>query len=343
MKLLSKIGVWLAVFVIVLIWRLPYETIIGRVLSNAERVTGISITWEDMSMGLTGVNLKKLLVSLPSGSRFTADTAFISYSWKGLHMQFRQYDSPRILAAAMNRTPSSDESETSGRNSDAGGVSKGKAGPAESSISQDSSIPGSASLALDASQLEFKSENLALETGSKDLQAVQLSGQLSYNYQTSHGKGVLNFKVPALKASLPVELYNLEIGSTLTIEPDGIGAGAEGNKALPNSSEIEENVETNNLDPQPPSGSTTGRRVRKAHRHTNSKRARSGRELKIDNRLTLYSPDVTGEGVVFMYTNQDNPPELDGTITFKTKIFGTHKVDIAGTWANPEWNIAGVR
>ena len=102
MKLLAKACVWLVVFVLVLLVRLPYETILTRVIASTEKSTGIVITWDEMSMGLTGVNLKKLLVTLPTGGYFTADKAFIGYSLKGLSVNFTQYDSAKVLAEASN-------------------------------------------------------------------------------------------------------------------------------------------------------------------------------------------------------------------------------------------------
>jgi len=88
MKLLAKVGVWLLVFVLVLLVRLPYETILSRVIASTEKATGIVITWDEMSMGFTGVNLNKLLVTLPTGGYFTADKAFIGYSLKGLSVNY---------------------------------------------------------------------------------------------------------------------------------------------------------------------------------------------------------------------------------------------------------------
>ncbi len=296
MKLLAKVGVWLLVFVLVLLVRLPYETILSRVIASTEKATGIVITWDEMSMGFTGVNLNKLLVTLPTGGYFTADKAFIGYSLKGLSVNFTQYDSAKVLAEARsgNTTDSSSASAT------------------KDTEKKDNAIPGTASLSLNASELNFKSENLALDTGSKDLKAVQLSGQLNYNYLSSKGKGTLNLKVPSLKGSLPIELHDLEIGANITIEPYEASTSARSGQA----------------------GSSA--EVQTAEN--------SPKRTSVNSRLTLYSQDVTGEGLVSLRsTPQSNSPMLNGDLTFKTKMFGTHKVNISGTWANPEWNLAGAR
>ena len=298
MKFLAKIGVWLVVFVLVLLVRLPYETILTRVIASTEKATGIAITWDDMSMGLTGVNLNKLLVTLPTGGYFTADKAFIGYSLKGLSVNFTQYDSAKILAEASSKHSQDSTAASSTATS--------------SSETQANAIPGTASLNVNATELTFKSENLALDTGSKDLKAVQLSGQLNYNYLASKGKGTLDLKVPSLKGSLPIELHDLEIGANITIEP----------------------YEASNSPRSDATGSSANGQAA----------GNSSQRTSVNSRLTLYSQDVTGEGLVSLRsTPQSSSPMLNGDLTFKTKMFGTHKVNISGTWANPEWNLAGAR
>ena len=296
MKLLAKACVWLVVFVLILLIRLPYETILSRVIASTEKSTGIVITWDEMSMGLTGVNLKKLLVTLPTGGYFTADKAFIGYSLKGLSVNFTQYDSARVLAEASNSKTTDTDS----------------AAKATDSERKDNVIPGTASLNLNASELNFKSENLALDTGSQDLKAVQLSGQLNYNYLSSKGKGTLDLKVSSLKGSLPIELHDLEIGANITIEPY--------------------------------EASTSTRSGQVGSVDASQRADNAPKRTSVNSRLTLYSQDVTGEGLVSLRsTPQSSSPMLNGDLTFKTKMFGTHKVNISGTWANPEWNLAGAR
>lgn len=298
MKLLAKVGVWLIVFVLVLLVRLPYETILTRVIASTEKSTGISITWDEMSMGLTGVNLAKLLVTLPTGGYFTADKAFVGYSLKGLSVNFTQYDSSKILAEARNKNST--------------GSTAASSTAADNSENKANVIPGTASLSVNASELIFKSENLALDTGSKDLKAIQLSGQLNYNYLASKGKGTLDLKVPSLKGSLPIELHDLEIGANITIEPYEASTSS-------------------------PSGQVSSQA-------NGQPKGNSPQRTSVNSRLTLYSQDVTGEGLVSLRsTPQSSSPMLNGDLTFKTKMFGTHKVNISGTWANPEWNLAGAR
>ncbi|MGM9992702.1 MAG: hypothetical protein ACI376_07680 [Candidatus Bruticola sp.] len=295
MKILLRVAVWVAVFVLVLLLRLPYETILTRVIASAESSTGISITWDEMSMGLTGINLNKLLVTIPSGGYFTADKAFVGYSLSGLSVDFTQYDSAKVLAEASRRSssPNSEAAASSASSSD--------------SSNQANIVPGTASLRINASELTFKSDNLALDTGSKDLKAVRLSGQITYNYIQNKGKGTFDFKVPSLKGSLPIELNNLEIGANITIEPYEA-------------------------------------KVSSAARSSTTAASAASKSTSVNSLLTLYSQDVTGEGSVLLRSvPQTSSPTINGDLTFKTKMFGTHKVNISGTWANPEWNLAGAR
>ena len=269
MKSWLKVLAWFAVFTLVFIWRLPCETLLSRIMESTQSHTGIAISWREMEMGLTGVHLEGLDVALPSGSRFSADKAFIGYSLSGLHIEFTQYDSGKILAAARSQSAPSGEPR-----------------------------PGQASFQIGASQIDFKSDNLAIDTGSRDLGAIQLGGRLQYDYRRSVGKGVLNLKLPSLKGSLPIELYNIELGSTLTIEP------------TPRSSQD----------------------------------AAGARPLRITNRLKLFNENVTGEGQVILTTSPSgHSPSLEGDLTFNAKAFGVHKVHLSGTWANPEWNLAGAK
>ena len=298
MKALRNIIIWLVVFLAVLVWRMPYEAILTKVMNGLQKSSGITVTWKEMSVGLTGANLKKLLVTVPSGGSFKADTAFLSYSFSGINMSFVQNDSNLVLAQA-----------SSGSDADSGAAEDA----ASSSQKDDSEavkvIPGTASFKLTSGKLNFKSDNLAFDTGSKDLKAIQLSGHLNFNYNKSEGKGELNMKIPSLKGSLPVALHNIEMGTNITIQPD----------------------------PKSSRGS-----------HKDKKDAKNGTKadqaLLINNRLTLYNEAVTGEGDIIMRTRPNGTsPTLDGTMELKTKMFGTQKVGVAGTWAKPEWNLAGAR
>ena len=175
--------------------------------------------------------------------------------------------------------------------------------------------PGTASLKAAApSVLSFESENLVVNTGSNSLQAIILSGNL--DLANSEGKGVINLKVPYLKIdALPIPLQNIEIGSTVTMSP----VKAKKNKSK--SSKKKNNKKQEETEPEAETESAS---------------------FKIVNKITLFNDQATGEGIVTMITSpRGDSPSLNGELELKTKMLGTHKVRIGGTWANPEWNLAG--
>ncbi|MBQ7502161.1 hypothetical protein IJT93_05525 [bacterium] len=295
MKILLKIAVWLLVFAVVLLIRFPYESVLSHAMAKLEADSGIVVNWQDAQVGLGSMKMKGLSVSIPSGSRFQADKAAVSVIKGGMKIKFTQNDPTAILKQTLNL-------------SEAESISPSMIPPDE---------PGTASLRAAApSVLSFESENLVVDTGSKSLQAIVLSGNMNIvNYE---GKGVINLKVPYLKIdALPIPLQNIEIGSTVTMTP----VKGKNNQIKPSKK----------------------KNVKKKNQETEAEETGTERtSFKIVNKITLFNDQATGEGIVTMITSpRGDSPSLNGEIELKTKTLGTHKVRIGGTWANPEWNLAG--
>ncbi|MBQ7529672.1 hypothetical protein IJT10_07195 [bacterium] len=279
MKIFIRIAIWIFIFLVVLAIRFPYEALASRAVARLEKSSGISINWEKSQLGWGALTLKDLLVTLPSGSKFKADTARLRFSSGQIKLEFVQNDPLTMLGL-------------------------------ESSEKSKALEPSTASLKASASDITFESDNLVVDTGSSDLSLVQVSGNLNFQTFKGEGKGVINLKVPKLKVTMmPFAINNVEIGSKVTIKPR-LSSKNKGKKE-------------NDKDKD------------KSKNHSDSL-------LKITNKIKIFNANVTGEGYVFMYTHKNNTsPGLAGEIEFKTQKFGTHKVSIGGTWAKPEWNLAG--
>ena len=280
MKILIKIAVWAAVFMIVFAVRFPYESLLHKAMTQLEQKNGVQVSWQKAAVGLGTLQMKGLSVNIPSGSRFQADKASVSVISKGMEIKFAQNSLSDILKASLKDS-----------------------GIESSMPAKFQNETGSASLkAFTSSKLSFESENLAVDTGSPSMKAIILSGYI--NIDKTEGKGEINLKVPYLKADgLPIPLTDIEIGCVTTMEPAA------------SSSSKKKDKEDGSLSNQP---------------------------LKIINKINLFNEQVTGQGVVVMTTSPTGAsPSLDGDLEFKTKMLGTHKVRLTGTWANPEWNLAG--
>ena len=62
-----------------------------------------------------------------------------------------------------------------------------------------------------------------------------------------------------------------------------------------------------------------------------------------DNDITLYGEGFTGEGKATITANGSDSPDLKGQLNVKTKQFGNHKISLGGTWARPEFKLAGAQ
>ena len=90
MRYASKIGIWLAVFLVVLAVRFPYEPVFLRLITKVQETTQAQISWDEVSASIFGAKLKGLRVSMPSGFAFSADQAEITPSLKGLKITCTQ-------------------------------------------------------------------------------------------------------------------------------------------------------------------------------------------------------------------------------------------------------------
>lgn len=75
MKILIRIAVFLAVFVLVLIWRFPYDALVESSIRKAESATNATITYKPVSAGPLGVKVSDLQINMPSGAAIRFDSA----------------------------------------------------------------------------------------------------------------------------------------------------------------------------------------------------------------------------------------------------------------------------
>ena len=90
MKTLVKIAVFCGLFVAFLIWRFPYDALIEKSVRRAETVTGATILYQPVSASITGVKVKDLQVTMPSGVRLRFDSAKLFPTRGGLSVSAQQ-------------------------------------------------------------------------------------------------------------------------------------------------------------------------------------------------------------------------------------------------------------
>lgn len=190
---------------------------------------------------------------------------------------------------------------------------------------QQTTQSGKCSVEVGKNALVFHSDNLEVDTGSKDLKTVRMTGDLTYRMSDAYGKGELRLEIAELTGVLPLPLKGLKIGTVTTIEP--ILTGALSNK----------NQDQANSDASPTPNTPTSEGAPAGNNVT------SGRSV-IHNKISLLAQGITGEGNVDLTSNGDGrSPSLAGSLTVKTDGFGNHTITLGGTWAKPEWNLAGAR
>lgn len=84
MRVLIKIVVFIAVFLIVLLWRFPYDALMEKSVRRAEVATGATIIYHLVSAGPLGVRVNDLQINMPSGATIRFDSAKIFPSRHGL-------------------------------------------------------------------------------------------------------------------------------------------------------------------------------------------------------------------------------------------------------------------
>lgn len=85
MRVLAKIGAYIVLFAIFLLWRFPYDSLIERAVRQAELATGATILYQPGSAGPLGVKVKDLHVRMASGASLRFDSARIFPTWGGLN------------------------------------------------------------------------------------------------------------------------------------------------------------------------------------------------------------------------------------------------------------------
>lgn len=93
MRVLLKVGAFLVLFVLFLIWRFPYDSLVERAVRKAEDATGATILYTPSSAGPFGVKVKDLTIRLASGASLKFDSARIFPTSDGLSATAYQGDS----------------------------------------------------------------------------------------------------------------------------------------------------------------------------------------------------------------------------------------------------------
>lgn len=151
---------------------------------------------------------------------------------------------------------------------------------------------GKASALVTNKNIEFNADKLEVDTGSKDIGTVKMSGNLAYALEDASVKGEARFVIPDLSGMLPISLKNIEIGSAISTEAAG------------------------------------------AQKDTTT----------IVNALTIYGEGLDGDGTLkFTYTKGSDSPALSGALNVNAAGLGSQTIELGGTWAQPQWNLAGAK
>lgn len=85
MKILIKIAAFIGIFLVVLIWRFPYDALVEKSVRRAESATGATIIYQPVSAGPLGVRVSDLQINMPSGAALRFDSARIFPTREGLN------------------------------------------------------------------------------------------------------------------------------------------------------------------------------------------------------------------------------------------------------------------
>lgn len=86
MKTIIKIAVFFAVFVLVFIWKFPYDALVENALRRAEVATNATITYQPVSAGPLGVRVSDLHIHMPSGASIRFDSAKLFATTSGARL-----------------------------------------------------------------------------------------------------------------------------------------------------------------------------------------------------------------------------------------------------------------
>ena len=149
---------------------------------------------------------------------------------------------------------------------------------------------GKASALLTKTNVEFTADKLEMETGSKDIGTVKMTGNLTYALSEATVKGEARFVIPDLSGLLPISLKNIEIGTIIST------AAPSGNKSA----------------------------------------------QTIVNALTLYGEGLSGDGTLNLTSSKDGgSPTISGELNVNAAGLDPKTIKLGGTWAQPQWNLAG--
>ncbi|MBI3928598.1 MAG: hypothetical protein HY319_23870 [Armatimonadetes bacterium] len=74
----------IALYLIFLVIRFPYETLVERSIATVEQATGAAISWTPESAGPLGVHMRDLDIQLASGAHLAFGEARLHPTWSGL-------------------------------------------------------------------------------------------------------------------------------------------------------------------------------------------------------------------------------------------------------------------
>ena len=78
---------------------------------------------------------------------------------------------------------------------------------------------GKATARLQGSTLTLHAEDLQVDTGSRDLKTVRLTGDLAYDLNSGQGNGELRMALPDMSSVLPIPIPTLEVGAKVVLRP----------------------------------------------------------------------------------------------------------------------------
>lgn len=162
---------------------------------------------------------------------------------------------------------------------------------------------GAATASLNGSDLLLHAEDLLVETGSRDLPTMRVTGDLGYNLNSRDGRGEIRMRIPDLSAllKLPVSVPTLDVGAKVTLKPVALPTG-----------------------PGPgPAGAPPA----------------MGSEVGAD--VSLFGEGISGGGNLALRSAPGGAsPSLAGVLQIDAGQFGKHTIRVGGTLDRPQFDLA---